>query len=181
MSYFPKRVFDSYGGDSSLNDRTGHVVDVLRELTKEEADIADVGRMFHVRFADGFETDVFEDELYPRDTIKTIVDGKNVFQVVDYIPLGYVIWNIGPNMAEGYLPLCQVGGEDGCHVNPATLKVIKCDGAQTILAAAHCAGTPSAMRKFLSKHKNAKPGSYNDLCVQRIKAALPYLDKLGWT
>ena len=181
MSYYRKKVYDSHNGDSGLNARTGQVVEVLRELTDREADIADVGRMFHVRFADGFETDVFEDELEVHDTVKIIVDGTNTFQVVDSVPLGYVIWNIGDNMADGYLPLCQVGGPDGCQVNPDTLKAVKCDGAQTILDAATCAGTPRAMRRFLGKHQNAEPGSYNDRCVQRIKAALPYLDKLGWT
>lgn len=181
MRLYPKKVFDPHNGDSALNSRCGHVVDVLRELTDKEADTADVGKMFHVRFTDGFETDVFEDELEDHDTVKVIVDEHHTFQVVDFVPCGYVIWNIGDNMADGFLPLCQVGGHDGCQVNPDTLKAIKCDGAQTILDAAHCAGTPSAMRKFLSKHKNAKLGSYNDLCAQRIKAALPYLDKLGWT
>ena len=172
MSYYRKKVYDSHNGDSKLNARTGQVVEVLRELTDREADIADVGRMFHVRFADGFETDAFEDELEVHDGVKTIVDEHHSFQVVDKVPLGYVIWNIGNNMADGYLPLCQVGGPDGCQVNPDTLKAVKCDGAQTIL---------DAMRWFLSKHQNAEPGSYNDRCVQRIKAALPYLDKLGWT
>ena len=56
MSYYRKKVYDSHNGDSKLNARTGQVVEVLRELTDREADIADVGRMFHVRFADGFET-----------------------------------------------------------------------------------------------------------------------------
>lgn len=125
MSYYRKKVYDSHNGDSGLNARTGQVVEVLRELTEEEADIADVGRMFHVRFADGFETDVFEDELEVHDTVKIIVDGTNTFQVVDSVPLGYVIWNIGNNMADGYLPLCQVGGPDGCQVNPDTLKAVK--------------------------------------------------------
>ena len=141
MSYYRKKVYDSHNGDSKLNARTGQVVEVLRELTDREADIADVGRMFHVRFADGFETDAFEDELEVHDGVKTIVDEHHSFQVVDKVPLGYVIWNIGNT----------------------------------------CAGTPRAMRRFLSKHQNAEPGSYNDRCVQRIKAALPYLDKLGWT
>ena len=132
MSYYRKKVYDSHNVDSGLNARTGQVVEVLRELTDREADIADVGRMFHVRFADGFETDVFEDELEVHDTVKIIVDGTNTFQVVDSVPLGYVIWNIGNNMADGYLPLCQVGGPDGCQVNPDTLKAVKCDGSQTI-------------------------------------------------
>ena len=102
MSYYRKKVYDSHNGDSKLNARTGQVVEVLRELTDREADIADVGRMFHVRFADGFETDAFEDELEVHDGVKTIVDEHHSFQVVDKVPLGYVIWNIGNNMADGY-------------------------------------------------------------------------------
>lgn len=47
MSYYRKKVYDSHNGDSKLNARTGQVVEVLRELTDREADIADVGRMFH--------------------------------------------------------------------------------------------------------------------------------------
>ena len=44
------KMFNSHSADS--------------ELTKEEADIDDVGKMYHVRFMDGYETDVFEDELF---------------------------------------------------------------------------------------------------------------------
>lgn len=62
-----KKVFDTHGGDTKLNDRTGQVVDVLRPLTEAEADIADVGKMYKVRFPDGFETDAFEDELSDLD------------------------------------------------------------------------------------------------------------------
>lgn len=60
-----KFIFDTHGGDSQLNWRTGQTVVMLRELTEKEADIADVGRMFRIRFEDGFETDAFEDELVP--------------------------------------------------------------------------------------------------------------------
>lgn len=58
-----KKVFNAHGGDTQLNDRTGQTVTVIRSLAEEEADIADVGRMFKVRFEDGYVTDVFEDEL----------------------------------------------------------------------------------------------------------------------
>lgn len=58
-----KFIFDSHGGDSALNARTGQSVVVLRALTEQEADIADVGKMFHIRFEDGYETDAFADEL----------------------------------------------------------------------------------------------------------------------
>ena len=170
MSYYRKKVYDSHNGDSGLNARTGQVVEVLRELTDREADIADVGRMFHVRFADGFETDVFEDELEVHDTVKIIVDGTNTFQVVDSVPLGYVIWNIGNNMADGYLPLCQVGGPDGCQVNPDTLKAVKCDGAQTILDAATCAGTPRAMRRFRIPRRPGSTGTTSGATVPSVRS-----------
>jgi len=58
-----KFLFDSHGGDSELNARTGQRVMVLRALTEQEADIFDDGKMFNIRFEDGFETDAFADEL----------------------------------------------------------------------------------------------------------------------
>jgi len=36
---------------------------VIRPLTKEEADIEEIGKMYKVVFEDGTEADVFEDEL----------------------------------------------------------------------------------------------------------------------
>jgi len=41
----------------------GTHVDIIRPLNEQEADIADVGRMYKVRFCDGFIGDAFEDEL----------------------------------------------------------------------------------------------------------------------
>lgn len=58
-----KKLFDTHGGDTQLNDRSGQVVEVIRPLTGKEVDLADVGPMFKVRFEDGYETDAFEDEL----------------------------------------------------------------------------------------------------------------------
>lgn len=39
-------------------------VEVIRPLTDEEADIADVGNMYQVKFNDGYVSAVFEDELH---------------------------------------------------------------------------------------------------------------------
>lgn len=58
-----RAFFDSHGQDSELNDRTGQEVTILKELTEDECDIAEVGKMYRVRFYDGFQTDVFIDEL----------------------------------------------------------------------------------------------------------------------
>ena len=70
---------------------------------------------------------------------KTITHGGHTFELVDHIPQGYTIWNIGKNMIDGYLPLCRLAyfqpfpGARNIEVD--TLKAIKCDGAQVILAA----------------------------------------------
>ena len=49
--------------DTELLKYDGQMVTVIRPLTEDEADIFDVGNMYKVRFADGYERDAFEDEL----------------------------------------------------------------------------------------------------------------------
>lgn len=51
-----------------------------------------------------------------------IIDEKHTFEVVENIPEGYEVWNIGDNMMDGYLPLAQV---EDYQINPNTLKAIK--------------------------------------------------------
>ena len=83
-------VFDTHGLDTSLNARTGQNVTIIRELTSKECDIEDVGRMYRIKFDDGYETDAFEDELIltyahkqkgeryaNRRTKKSVVNGSN--------------------------------------------------------------------------------------------------------
>ena len=50
------------------------------------------------------------------------------FEVVNKIPKNYEIWNIGDNMADGYLPLCEF--KEGYNVNIETLKAIKIEGEE---------------------------------------------------
>jgi len=48
---------------------------------------------------------------------------KDVFEVVDKIPAGYVVWNIGDNMVDGYLPITML--KPGTfEIRPETLKAI---------------------------------------------------------
>ena len=61
-----KKIFNTNGTDTALNNRSGQEVEILRVLTATEVDIPDVGRMYRIRFADGCETDAFEDELFLR-------------------------------------------------------------------------------------------------------------------
>ena len=64
---------------------------------------------------------------------------NDVFEIVDTVPLGYSIWNIGRNMPDGYLPFCRLCAiqpfEGAQCIETDTLKAVKTEGAQTILAA----------------------------------------------
>ena len=53
-----------------------------------------------------------------------ITNERHTFEVVENIPEGYTVWNIGDNMTDGYLPLCQ---SENFQINPNTLKAIKMD------------------------------------------------------
>lgn len=105
------------------------------------------------------------------------------FQIVDKVPLGYQIWNIGRNMLDGYLPFCRLASRqpfDGAReVEIETLKAIPAPYAQEILAAAGSAGnTQKELEEHLCRHRNAKPGSWEYLEIERIQRALPYLRAL---
>ena len=66
-------------------------------------------------------------------TVKTRYN-EHTFEIIDHVPAGYQIWNIGKNMTDGYLPLCKVI-PNSYDVEINTLKAIKMDGAQVILSA----------------------------------------------
>lgn len=61
----------------------------------------------------------------------TSLFNNHSFEVVDTIPSGYQVWNIGNNMTEGYLPLCQLEGGT-CSVITTTLKAIKIDDPELL-------------------------------------------------
>ena len=91
------------------------------------------------------------------DEPKIIVCGTDTFEVIDYIPYGYEFWNIGKNMIDGYLPLCRMSAVQpfpGARcIDVDSLKAIKLDGAQTVLAASiHGQTTIEAMEKYLERY-----------------------------
>jgi hypothetical protein len=49
--------------DAELWCHTNQLVIIIRELSNKEIDRRDIGRMYRVKFSDGFEYDVFEEEL----------------------------------------------------------------------------------------------------------------------
>lgn len=56
-----KKIFNTT--DSELMKYNGTEVEIIRPLTEKECDIEYVGNMYKARFFDGYESDVFEDEL----------------------------------------------------------------------------------------------------------------------
>lgn len=56
-------IFDSHGADSGLKHRDGTVAEVIGPLDESQYDKCETGPMFRIRFADGFQTDAFADEI----------------------------------------------------------------------------------------------------------------------
>lgn len=112
-----------------------------------------------------------------------ITIGCDSFRIVEEVPDGYKIWNVGANMLKGYIPLCRHKMHqpfDGAYeIETDTLLAIKTDGADKIMAAigGGC-HTVALMQKFLIDNTAPKPGSWEELQVQRIREALPYMSKI---
>lgn len=105
---------------------------------------------------------------------------EHTFEIVDHVPAGYQIWNIGKNMTDGYLPLCKVI-PNSYDVEINTLKAIKIDAAQVILAAIGSGqDTIEKMERYIKRYKNARKGTYSRSQVERIKKALPYMKQIEW-
>ena len=108
---------------------------------------------------------------------------SHTFELVDRMLPGYSIWNIGKNMADGYLPLCRLAAVQpfpgGRNIEVDTLKAIKCEGAQLILAAAGWGPeTPEQMEQYIKKNEKNPHKQYE---VKRMRNALPFMRKLKWS
>lgn len=114
---------------------------------------------------------------------RTITNREHTFELVDFVPLGYEIWNIGRNMAPGYLPLCRISArqpfQGGRNIEVDTLKAIQIDEAQVILdAVGYGPATLKTMERYVERHGDAKPGSRYYTAVQRMKKALPFMRQI---
>lgn len=118
-------------------------------------------------------------------TRQIISDNRHTFEIVDFVPPGYQIWDIGENMIDGYLPLCRLKPRqpfEGCReIETETLKAIKIDEAQIILAAVRGGqNTPEKMKRYIKRYGNARPGTFGRRQAERMKKALPYMEKIKW-
>lgn len=111
--------------------------------------------------------------------MQTITSGEHTFEVVESVPKNYIIWNIGKNMIDGYLPLVMAGGYDGCQV-VGTMKAIKVDQAQTILAAiGRGQNTIDGMERYVKRYRNSKTVT-TQRHVKKLEAALQVMYTIKW-
>lgn len=90
----------------------------------------------------------------------------DVFEIVDKIPFGFFVWNIGENMGhDEYIPICQdlrPGDKDNYEINPNTLKAIKLS-AEEVQLLRKAAGIGINSLKTAEKAINSKRrGSLSD-------------------
>ena len=66
-----------------------------------------------------------------------LCEKTDIFEIVDKIPSGFFVWNIGENMgSDEYIPLAQdlkPGDKESFEINPYTLKAIKLDSEEVKL------------------------------------------------
>lgn len=109
--------------------------------------------------------------------METLVHSSGTYEVVDAVPLGYTIWNIGKCAPKGYLPLCR-SFSGSKRIETDTLKAIKIDGAEDILAAiGYGPNTLSSMKKYVEKHENSKD-AFVQHCIARYRKAIPIMQTI---
>ena len=66
-----------------------------------------------------------------------LCEKTDIFEIVDKIPSGFFVWNIGENMgSDEYIPLAQdlkPGDKESFEINLCTLKAIKLDSEEVKL------------------------------------------------
>ena len=90
------------------------------------------------------------------------------YEVVDRIPKNYVIWNIGSNAPEGYLPICKL--KDKYNIDISTIKAIKIENSDLLLRSAKYAQSSKKMTSFIKRHENSNNSYYKKAVVICKKA-----------
>ena len=107
-----------------------------------------------------------------------IQNGNHLFEIVKSVPKNYFIWNIGKNMTDGYLPLCEwmyPENPDDFSINTETLKAVRCADAQVVLRAIGGGqNTIQKMERYIKRYSNSKRMGTQQR-VSRMKEAVKIL------
>ena len=116
-------------------------------------------------------------------TKSNLCEHQDVFEIVDKIPLGFYIWNIGENMgSDEWIPLAQdlkPGDKENFEINPYTLKAIRLnpEEAQALRQAAHVGvnNLKSAEKALKSKRR----GYWSDRKRKAAKMSIDIFRKIS--
>lgn len=98
----------------------------------------------------------------------TALSTTHTFEIVNKMPKGYIIWNIGENMEDGYLPICEI--KSGFEINPDTLKAIRFENKDELALLRKCACRGIVDLKSASKALKLKKNiRKKELAEQAIK------------
>lgn len=101
---------------------------------------------------------------------------KDEFEVVNKIPGGYVIWNIGDNMNDGYLPVAIVRDN---MVVPSSLKAIAINNEADLKILRKAAGYGiSTLRKAKKAVHISPTTAYLRIKKDYAQKALPILERI---
>ena len=102
-------------------------------------------------------------------TVSEINSPTYIFKILESMPKGYGVWNIGEHMGtDEYIPCCEsISAEQPYHINPNTLIAIKLPYEEILIlrkAASRYGGTVRALKRAL-RRKN----SNTEIIEQSIK------------
>ena len=106
-----------------------------------------------------------------------LCEKTDVFEIVERIPAGFFVWNIGENMGtDEYIPICEdlhPEDKDNYEINPNTLKAIKLS-AEEVKALRKAASWGVYSMATAEKALRSKRTGYN--ADRKTKAATATID-----
>lgn len=104
----------------------------------------------------------------------------HTYEIVDKIPTGFFVWNIGANMSnDEYIPLCQSANTGICDIRTDTLKAIKLDKRDVmILRKAAAYGVNDRTTAKAAMNREAK-SQMQKTKKQLAEKAFPIFEKIS--
>ena len=123
-------------------------------------------------------------------TAKNQLGIEYVFEVVDKIPEGFMVWNVNDMLGDnGYVPLCEwkypdevAKGRKNYDIRTDTLKTIKIDPKEARIlknATAHGVGNLENAKKVVAKGNPDKNGWFVNTKWDLATKALPIFEKIS--
>lgn len=106
-----------------------------------------------------------------------LCEKTDVFEIIERIPAGFFVWNIGENMGtDEYIPICEdlhPEDKDNYEINPNTVKAIKLS-VEEVKALRKAASVGINSKKTAEKALKSKRTGYN--ADRKRKAATATID-----